>query len=519
MKSRVSFMSRQDVDGRVAANVRIARVGVILHRVAVRGYRQRIVNSVFPVVIHVAATVWLTAIVRVPIAVFGSPRSHFNELRSARPASVGKVVPSVNGRDMLSISMRKSLLLGALCASTFGFVYPAVCAQEVLPVGVAAASGERLLRDAHALLEPTSQTASLEGLTPPQKLARQIELVERNAPALVVARQALSQGIALPKSQTAEAIGGNTDILGLSREIARQFRQESDVRAAQGDGVAASQSSLDALELGAQISRGSLIHALSGYAIAAIARRSLEDHAALLNAAQSREVADKWEQTSAGYNDFAGIWRYSADESAVLLRANMKDFDDPKKRAQIQTALDASVKSGEMTAQEAMDTRDLMKFSLDDLEADLRATFDKVGARGAMPYAEMLQSEPVRGASANTTFIVESISPTRTRFSVESNIVNNRLLVAALRLRAMKLEGGDYPATFDAGADPFSPTLAPLVYKRAGDSYVLYSVGPDGKDDDGGKIQTSVTDARTGAKSVNDRLAPNSMGDIVAPVL
>ena len=106
-----------------------------------------------------------------------------------------------------------------------------------------------------------------------------------------------------------------------------------------------------------------------------------------------------------------------------------------------------------------------------------------------------------------------------TRFNSERNTLSNRLLAAALRLRAIKLESGVYPETFEAGIDPFSPTLAPLIYQREGESYVSYSVGPDGKDDNGTEIQTQVTDQKTGAKSVSNRLQPESFGDIVAPVL
>jgi hypothetical protein len=66
------------------------------------------------------------------------------------------------------------------------------------------------------------------------------------------------------------------------------------------------------------------------------------------------------------------------------------------------------------------------------------------------------------------------------------------LTLAAAALHLYRLRQGDYPADWDAltpdtllqaPADPFR--AAPLVYRQEGDGYQLYSVGPDGDDDDG----------------------------------
>ena len=154
-----------------------------------------------------------------------------------------------------------------------------------------------------------------------------------------------------------------------------------------------------------------------------------------------------------------------------------------------------------------------------DANADLRAIFDGALLRADKPYFAAKTEAPLTANNPLTFFSAEFVSADYTRFYAPRQTVENRLLIAALRLRASKLESGQYPATFDAGTDPFSPDLAPLIYKRAGDSYVLYSVGPDGKDENGAEIQTLVTDKKTGVKKVSDRLAPDSTGDILAPVL
>jgi hypothetical protein len=87
------------------------------------------------------------------------------------------------------------------------------------------------------------------------------------------------------------------------------------------------------------------------------------------------------------------------------------------------------------------------------------------------------------------------------RFFYERNVTENRLLHAALELCALKLESGAYPPTFAAPIDPFSDNQ-PLIYKRDGDKYQLYSVGPDGKDNNAAPIQTTEINRQPARKPV-----------------
>jgi hypothetical protein len=87
-------------------------------------------------------------------------------------------------------------------------------------------------------------------------------------------------------------------------------------------------------------------------------------------------------------------------------------------------------------------------------------------------------------------------------------------------LRAYRLEHGVFPASLNALAlpqgrdiDPFGKG-APLKYRKSGGSYVLYSVGPDGKDDGGKAIDTGSS--RGSSPSERYYVKDNSAGDIVA---
>lgn len=428
--------------------------------------------------------------------------------------------------------MRKSLLLGALCACTFGFICEPTRAQDAPPAQTAQIkSGYDLFLEARALIKdgPNGEPLATEKLSPAENLRLQRLAVARNAPALAKLREALRAYIVLPAfdDSTPDGSSSHLDNTGAVRRFARELAQEAAVRTADGDDVAASQSSLDALELSTQAARGPLINALVGSATSSLARKSLLQSANGLNAAPAREVADKWQKISAYFPTYAHTLRDEEQLQNKLLyqyfAADIAKWNDPLAIAQAEAELKEERDNGEMTDAEVKEANEAIAqakgLTFADIVADKRAIFDAALLRANRPYFVAKTEAPLRASNPLNALIVELISSARARFYAERNLVNNRELVAALRLRAAKLESGQYPQTFDAGADPFSPTLAPLIYKRAGDSYVLYSVGPDGVDDNGAEIQTIVTDEETGATTVRDRLTPDSTGDIVAPVL
>ncbi|MBV9848134.1 MAG: hypothetical protein JO250_00460 [Armatimonadetes bacterium] len=119
------------------------------------------------------------------------------------------------------------------------------------------------------------------------------------------------------------------------------------------------------------------------------------------------------------------------------------------------------------------------------------------------------------------------ISDDTARFGEASGEAQNALLLTALALRAYRVEHGVYPATLDAliptylsrvPDDPFALS-GPLRYRRVGDKYVLYSVGPDGKDDGGRPIfDASKPAPRPGKRDQRRYVKEDSKGDIVAGV-
>jgi hypothetical protein len=96
----------------------------------------------------------------------------------------------------------------------------------------------------------------------------------------------------------------------------------------------------------------------------------------------------------------------------------------------------------------------------------------------------------------------------------------NSLLAAALAIRAYRAERGRLPLSLEAieravghrFMDYFAAS-GKLRYRRFTDNYVLYSIGPDGRDDKGRAVYLP------GLYGNSDRsVQPNSLGDIVAGV-
>ncbi len=105
---------------------------------------------------------------------------------------------------------------------------------------------------------------------------------------------------------------------------------------------------------------------------------------------------------------------------------------------------------------------------------------------------------------------------------VESE-TQNGLLLLALALHAFRLEHGHYPELLPELApsylkklpdDPFG-VQETFKYHLKGESYVLYSVGPDGKDDGGTPID-DPRQARSSNPNARYFVNQNSVGDVVA---
>jgi hypothetical protein len=138
-------------------------------------------------------------------------------------------------------------------------------------------------------------------------------------------------------------------------------------------------------------------------------------------------------------------------------------------------------------------------------------------ANAKLPYRAPPQPLPVADDPVTQIFLPGTYDA-RWRFARHET--ENGLHLLAPALHAYRLEQGAYPQSLSQLSsrylkaiphDPLAQNLA-FRYKPQGAKYILYSVGPDGKDDKGQSI--SVRQPERSRRSVQ----PHSQSDIVAGV-
>jgi len=371
-----------------------------------------------------------------------------------------------------------------------------------------------LLRAGESLGDnPNPLPVLLARMTPAQTLAYDRDFAAHYSESLKMLRTALQKGVArspIDGKPFQSDVFGTNNYNAYFRQLARALNSESKVRAAKGDLQGALDSRLDCLELGVIVSGGALIDRLTGMAIESIARKDFDALGAQLDAPTIRAGLERWKSIDARRPTLIDTLQ---SEKLDSIAWHLKYISDPDFKIALANP-DSRAKAGFSDA----DAKTLLVITPESLSQSTARFFDSLIEREKLPYP---QAKSVVLPAANDPFSASArqtvyLSP-MLRLVYERNRVQNRLLAAALELRALKLETGHHPATFDAGTDPFSDT-EPLIYAREGDSYRLYSRGPDGKDNGGQEIQTLETDEKTGLKSVSERLRPDSYGDILAPV-
>jgi len=390
----------------------------------------------------------------------------------------------------------KSLLF---CAVVCGALLSPVHAQTT--PNTAQKSGYELLVEAGTKVSPDYHV--YDKIPADEKLRLERAVVARNAPALATLREALRAGISVPTAKTYSDTM-NFSLNARTREMARQLAIESDVRFADGDFAGAMNSKLDALEFSVQFGRGSLLKGLVGVAVESIGRTDFEKVAAHLDAPQCRAAAARLASIEAGRAPFAQIVEQESQESQTLLLSIL-----PNVQKEIQTP--SVAKANDYSPQQVAQIEALTP---DRLRSDTQTFFAPIIARASQPYSSTLAPLPL-APNPLLAGKEELFNKTRLRFGFERGRTFNLLLQSALGLRAQKKERGAYPDTFQTPLDPFSPDSSPLVYKKTATGYLLYSVGPDGKDNGGADIQTIEVGELNGVKSISDKLRPDSFGDLV----
>ena len=296
------------------------------------------------------------------------------------------------------------------------------------------------------------------------------------------------------------------------RWLATDLQFAAEVKAAHGDWDGAMSCCLDALHLGKDMPHGAtLIGLLVGLAIQSSGRDDSWQAVDQLTAPQARAAARRLETIIAGQASFADTYQEQKwAEQAGL----MEVFQAPDWRSEF-----ARISSGDTTPDAAMlallqsrTKQQIMRMCTDGFDAEI--------AQAQRPYME--QQDPVLPEDKIGQLLVP-VYARKASLKYTVTQTENGLLLIRLALRAYQAEHGSYPASLEKltptylaqiPSDSFAAT-GPLQYKVQGKQYLLYSIGPDGKDDGGKPIDQPQPHqpeyARYNVSSV-------SKGDIVAGI-
>jgi len=312
------------------------------------------------------------------------------------------------------------------------------------------------------------------------------------------------------------------------RELARFLSLQAQVDAERGDWGGSINADLDAVQIGETMPRGGpLIGVLVGDACQAIGRRHAWDAVDHLSAAQARAAARRLETIRAAQVPFSD----SVQEEEWMGQAGLLELmRRPNWSGEMASAIapdpSGTQNSASSPGRWVFATR-IRLMGKRRIMGNYTQTLDQVIAAGRKPFAAR---GPAPTAVPSADPISDMLTPTLggTRMNAVNAETQSALLLTLLALRAYKVDHGADPPRLSAlvphylqavPADPFALS-GPLRYKVAGARPLLYSVGPDGKDDGGKAIFDRTVPAPTNADGYDRRHAvqENSVGDVVAGV-
>jgi len=360
--------------------------------------------------------------------------------------------------------------------------------------------------DGGIMKRPESATAG----TPPPKLADMRALVRKNAPALAK----MQEGLAGEYRAVQERMQHEKNVGFSSFNLARLLQADADLKCLAGDWDGAAEGYLDVIQLGGEIQRGAPVGTLIfSAAIQRLGRNDIWPILDRISGKEARRAAGRLGRITARRVPYTDVLQ---EEKWTVQAMMLEAFNTPDWRAFHSYLEGEGVRHypgpGEKFRMMFTTKRGVMR--------DYTQYMDTLIANARMPYPAMRGVPPL----PNDPMCRSLLSHYRTAwFHPVMDRAQNDLLMVAFVLRAYHADHGRYPASLKVlassgylktiPADPFMPT-GKLCYKATGKSYVLYSVGPDGKDDGG----TPSADGITASGTRPTMLHPGSTGDIVAGV-
>lgn len=362
-------------------------------------------------------------------------------------------------------------------------------------------------------------TKPINGITYTQ--ADREKLVRLNAPALKTLREGFAYTYWSPPMRSF------TDMFpyyAKFRGLARLLSLEGQTRVGQGKYGDAMDSYLDTMRLGVEIPHGAvLIGELVGIACEAIGRAPTWKIVDKLDAKQSKAAIKRLEAITAKRPPYPDTLQEEKWAMQSGLQQLFRKSDWAKELTSMTGAFGQNEEEGFFNKQkwEAVGLQMQVTFyGKGRILNNLSSHMDKLIANAREPYATRSPT-PAPPEDPISQIFYPVFDQARSKDVLTQ--MQTRLLMVVLALHAYKLEHGAYPEMLDQLApnylnqvpDDIFWAQKTLHYKRAKDKYLLYSVGPDGKDDNGTPIDVPSR-ATTPPTFQRYQVQDNSIGDIVA---
>lgn len=314
----------------------------------------------------------------------------------------------------------------------------------------------------------------------------------------------IREGIALPVlhplvSSREEDFDGYKEF----RKIGQLMADESAVHLSDANWLEALNSCLDCIQFGILLSRGGPLGAAqAGCDIEEMGRANLAPIMNRLNIQECHEAAARLARIESLRPPYSDALRVEKVTALALTRESFEkeDWTDVVNET-LKPNGDHFTESEKSILNNAGE---------DEILANLNKVLDEAIA-GAESVYRPTKSSIGRGADPWSRMLTDAVTTSSYRIQYENGRAQNAMIRSALELRANKLQTGTYPATIELPTDPFANPAnggGKMKYRLEGGSYLLYSIGPNAKDDNG--VPVVVPE--------NGVLTIETKGDLVAPV-
>ena len=335
-------------------------------------------------------------------------------------------------------------------------------------------------------------------------------LAEENKPALALFREGIGQEFAVPPVRSMSTL---FPYLSGQRNLARMLRFMAVTNEKHGEWKQAADIRIEGVAFGDKVkNRGVMLHTFVGVAVQAISLKGAFAEVEHLTASEAKDAARKLQKIIDREPAFADTLQeesYSGQAEMVEIIRNTKGYSDIHKMFLVPgSPNDASAHT--QALRYIFGDKSRMVSSYRDYMA---ATIKNV----RQPYASHPEAPTPPSDPLNEMF---DPSFEGARFRDVSMKTETRMLLVAYALQAYRAEHGDYPETLEALApgilrktpDDLYALTGTFKYRKMGKRYVLYSVGPDGKDNGGKAILNAAAPANS---TVRTQPQSDSVGDIL----